>query len=149
MSADFIARLVGMVFFAILGTYWGTQIGAMATADELIPTVPVAQYSFTIGLVGALFGLILTPYFTTRPVRALRNLLGRVSAQTLTAALFGLIAGLLIAALLAFPLSLLPAPFGEILPFVGAVLFAYLGVAVFVTRQNDIFNLFCNIGRPG
>ena len=142
MSADFIARLIGMVVFAILGTYWGAQIGAMATADELIPAVPVTQYAFTIGLVGALFGLILTPYFTTRPVRALRSLLGRVSAQTLTAALFGLIAGLLIAALLAFPLSLLPAPFGSILPFVGAVVFAYLGVAVFVTRQSDIFNLF-------
>jgi uncharacterized protein YacL len=149
MSADFIARLIGMVVFAILGTYWGTQIGAMATANDVIPTVPIAQYSFTIGLVGALFGLILTPYFTTRPVRALRALLSRVSAQTLTAALFGLIAGLLIAALLAFPLSLLPSPFGSILPFVGAVLFAYLGVAVFVTRQNDIFNLFRNFGRSG
>ena len=147
MSADFIARLVGMVVFAILGTYWGTQIGAMATANDVIPTVPIAQYSFTIGLVGALFGLILTPYFTTRPVRSLRALLGRVSAQTLTAALIGLIAGLLIAALLAFPLSLLPQPFGDILPFVGAVLFAYLGVAVFVTRQSDIFNLFHSFGR--
>jgi len=149
MSADFIARLVGMVVFAILGTYWGAQIGALATANESIPAVPVTQYAFTIGLVGALFGLILTPYFTTRPVRALRALLGRVSAQTLTAGLFGLIAGLLIAALMAFPFSLLPEPFGSILPFVGAVLFAYLGVAVFVTRQNDIFNLFRNFSRPG
>lgn len=149
MSADFIARLVGMVVFAILGTYWGTQIGAMANAHDAIPSVPIAQYSFTIGLVGALFGLILTPYFTVRPVRSLRALLGRVSAQTLTAALLGLIAGLLIAALLAFPLSLLPAPFGEILPFVGAVLFSYLGVAVFVTRQTDIFNLFRALGRSG
>ncbi len=37
MSADFIARLVGMVVFAILGTYWGTQIGAMATANDVDP----------------------------------------------------------------------------------------------------------------
>ncbi len=147
MSADFIARLVGMVVFAILGTYWGTQIGALATKNDVVPTVPIAQYSFTIGLVGALFGLILTPYFTTRPVRALRAVLGRVSAQTLTAGLIGLIAGLLIAALMAFPFSLLPEPFGSILPFVGAVLFAYLGVAVFVTRQSDIFNLFHSFSR--
>ncbi len=37
MSADFIARLVGMVVFAILGTYWGAQIGALATANEIDP----------------------------------------------------------------------------------------------------------------
>ena len=39
MSADFIARLIGMIVFSILGVYWGTQIGAMATANEVISTV--------------------------------------------------------------------------------------------------------------
>ena len=92
--------------------------------NDVIPTVPIAQYSFTIGLVGALFGLILTPYFTTRPVRAIRRVLLTVTAQTLASGLTGLIVGLIIAALLTFPLSLLPDPFGKILPFVGVVLFS-------------------------
>ena len=148
MSADFIARLIGMVVFAILGTYWGTQIGAMATANDVIPTVPIAQYSFTIGLVGALFGLDPDPLFHHPSCPRAACPAGRVSAQTLTAALVGLVVGLLIAALLAFPLSLLPSPFGSIMPFVGVVLFAYLGVAVFVMRQNDIFNLFQQLRPP-
>jgi uncharacterized protein YacL len=53
-----------------------------------------------------------------------------------------LIVGLVVAALVSFPLSLLPAPFGQLLPFIGAVVFVYLGVAVFVMRQNDIRHLF-------
>ncbi len=135
MSADFIARLVGMVVFAALGVYWGIILGDAAQGKQEL-------YAVTLGLVGALVGLVLTPYLTTRPVRALRNLLGRVSPPTLIAGLIGLMAGLIIAAILAFPISLLPSPFGDVLPFVVALLFAYLGIAVFVTRQNDIFTIF-------
>ena len=149
MSADFIARLIGMVIFAIFGTYWGAQLGQVAATSNPALAFPVEQYSFTIGLVGALTGLILTPFLTTRPVRALRSLLTRISAQTLTSGLLGLLAGLLIAALLAFPISLLPDPFGEVFPFVGAVIFSYLGVAVFVMRQSDIYNFLNSFGKGG
>jgi uncharacterized protein YacL len=93
------------------------------------------------GLVGALAGIILTPYFTTRPARAMRGILGRMAAESLFAGLSGLVVGLLIAALLGFPLSLLPKPFGEILPFVGVLIFSYFGVSLFVMRQGDIMGL--------
>lgn len=149
MSADFIARLVGMIVFSILGVYLGSSLGGLAQVDPSTPSFTVEQYAFTIGLVGALFGLILTPFFTTRPVRSIRGLLGRLSAQSLTSALIGLIAGLLVAALLSFPLSLLPSPFGSILPFIGVLTFGYLGVAVFVMRQADIFNIFSSLNRGG
>jgi uncharacterized protein YacL len=36
---------------------------------------------------------------------------------------------------------MLPSPFSNILPFVGVLIFSYLGVSVFVMRQNDIFSL--------
>ncbi len=49
------------------------------------------------------------------------------------------------AALLAFPLSLLPDPFGSVLPFVGAILFTYLGVVIFKLRQQDFLNLLSNL----
>ncbi len=82
-------------------------------------------------------------------MRALRSTLTRVSAQTLFAALFGLIAGLIVAALLAFPLSRLPSPLGEVLPFVGVLVCGYLGVTVFVMRQHDLFNLFSGFTKGG
>jgi uncharacterized protein YacL len=61
--------------------------------------------------------------------------------QSLVASVIGGVIGLLIAALLSFPLSLLPSPFGSILPFVGVLLFGYLGIAVFNVRQGDFLNI--------
>jgi uncharacterized protein YacL len=75
--------------------------------------------------------------------------LGQVSTQSLFASLIGIIAGLIIAALLAFPLSLLPPPFGKVLPFLGVIVCGYLGVAVFVMRQNDLFGLVTSITNRG
>ena len=56
---------------------------------------------------------------------------------------------LVIAALLAFPVSLLPKPFGEVLPFFGVLVFSYLGVAVFVMRQNDLYSMLRGIFPRG
>ena len=53
----------------------------------------------------------------------------------------GLALGLVIAALLAWPLSFLPSPFGRVLPAIGAIVFGYLGTLVMVLRQKDIFAL--------
>jgi len=145
MSADLIVRLIGMVVFAIIGTYYGTQLGQIAIAAGVTASFSIEEYSFLIGLVGVLFGLILTPFFTTRPVRAAKKWLTGISAGTLISSLAGLISGLIVAALLAFPLSLMPMPLGAILPIGGAVLFGYLGVSVFVIRQNDINSIIQSI----
>ena len=145
MSTDFIFRLLGMVLFTILGVQLGVQLGQSANAAPGGAAFSVEQYSFTIGLVGALIGLILTPYITTRPVRYVRKLLNRISTQSLFSGLAGLTAGLVIAGLLANPLALLPSIFGKIMPFVGVVFFGYLGVAIFTTRQNDLFSVFQSI----
>ncbi|HMB21442.1 MAG TPA: PIN domain-containing protein [Anaerolineales bacterium] len=136
-SVEFIFRLVGMVVIAILGWSfggWAARIEPFNPQQELL-------YRTVFGLVGALAGLVLTPYLTTRPARAIRRALGRLSAETLFAGLTGLIVGLLTAALLAYPFSQLPPPFGEILPFVGVVAFSYFGVSLFVMRQGDLMGL--------
>ncbi len=133
MSVEFILRIVGMLVFTILGGYWGGLAGRLADQTSF--------YVIIFGLVGALAGLILTPYLTTRPVNAIRSSLGRLSAETLFAGLSGLVVGLLIAALASFPLSLLPDPLGNVLPFVGVVLFVYLAISQFVMRQGDIMSL--------
>lgn len=138
MSADFVFRLIGMVVFSIVGAYWGNLLGKFNPDQQLMNTI-------AIGLVGALFGLVLTPYFTVRPIRALRKLFGRMQAEALFSGLIGLVIGLLTAALLAFPLSLLPSPFGKVLPFIGVLLFGYFGVAVFITRQADVSAILAGI----
>lgn len=136
MSIDFTARIIGMIVIGIAATYWGASLGYH------IPDASSSLYAMVFGLVGALVGLILTPYISTRPARSARAHLRRIEATTLIAGLIGLIVGLLITALLSFPLSLLPSPFGEVLPFIGVLVFSYLGVALFVMRQQDIFSIF-------
>lgn len=135
VSLEFFLRLIGMVGLAVAGVYLGVGLsGAAHTPPEL--------WAVVFGLVGALVGLVVTPFLTTRPARALRARISEMPAAVLVAGMIGLIVGLSIAGLLSFPLSLLPVPFGQILPMVGAVIFAWLGIAVFVMRQRDIFSLF-------
>jgi uncharacterized protein YacL len=138
MNADLIIRIIGMAVFSIIGVYVGNGLSAFNPNNQYFYTI-----SFT--LLGALVGLILTPYITTRPIRALRALLGRLASETLIATLIGLLVGLLTAALLAFPLSLLPAPLGKVLPFVGVLIFGYFGVVIFTSRQSDIANILKGI----
>ncbi len=145
MSIDFIFRIIGMVILAVAGGMLGNQVGEIANANGSAGALPVDQYRFLFGLMGALFGLILTPYFTTRPARSIRNGLAKATTQSLVASLLGLVVGLIVAALLAFPLSLLPDPFGSVLPFVGVVFFGYLGVVIFKMRQQDIFGFLANL----
>ena len=149
MSSDFIIRLIGMIIFSILGVYGGVYFGELANLNPTPNTLSVEVYAISVGMVGALVGLIITPLITTRPIRALRSLLTRISAQKLLASLLGLVVGLIFAALLAFPLSMLPDPFGSFLPFVGVLLFGYLGIIIFTLRQNDLFNVISSISPRG
>jgi len=89
-------------------------------------------------------------------MRRLKALIGRLTSELLFSALFGLVAGLIVAVLMAFPLSRLPTPLGEILPFLGVLVFVYFGISIFVTRQADFAGLLGNLsahrdeaGTPG
>jgi uncharacterized protein YacL len=135
MSIEFIFRIIGMFLLAIGGGYLGNDIGTKLGQSPILFTVIV-------GLVGALIGLVLTPWLTTRPARSLVSLISKLSVQTLATGLIGMVVGLLIAALLALPLSLLPKPFSQVLPFVAVIIFAYMGIMIFVMRQKELFGVF-------
>jgi uncharacterized protein YacL len=93
-------------------------------------------------------GFAITPYLTTRPFFWIRGKVRQVPVQTLMSAVVGLVVGLILSALLALPLSVLPSPLGETLPFVAAVFFCYLSVMVMVTREKEILGaLGVRLGR--
>jgi uncharacterized protein YacL len=144
---EFIFRIFGWIIGSLWGIYfadWALNLLGEPAPDELLIT------RILFFLVFGLSGFILIPYITTRPARAIRRKLGHLSAETLFAGLTGLIVGLLIAALVSFPLSLLPAPFGAFMPFAGALAFSYLGIALFVMRQGDLLGLVSALsGRGG
>ncbi len=145
MSADFFLRLIGMVVLAVIGWRIGEFLGTR-TGD------PAYRYILVLSLAGAALGLLLTPYLTSRPFLAVRRQIRKMPAQQLVSAIIGLIIGLVIAALLAIPISLLPSPIDAYVSFGGVVVFGYMGVAIMVMRQQDIFNVISSrrlSGRDG
>jgi uncharacterized protein YacL len=144
VSIEFVLRLIGMVVMAIAGWQLGLNL-ARQVSDPLANEV---RYVLILSLSGAALGLLLTPWVTTRPFTWIRKRIRQLPAQQLVAITIGLVVGLIIGSLLAIPLSQLPAPMGEIFPFVSTVLFAWLGISIMVMRANDIITLL-GVQRSG
>lgn len=138
MSIEFVFRIIGMLALGVWGVWFGIYF------SELFGEPPEVR-AIAFGMVGMLAGLILTPYFTTRPMRAIRKSLTQVSAKSLFAGILGLVVGLVVSALISFPLSMLPDPYSQVFPFLVAVVMCYLGISVFVSRQTDIFQVWSSL----
>ncbi|GAB4581883.1 MAG: hypothetical protein Fur0022_46350 [Anaerolineales bacterium] len=135
MSLEFILRIIGMIVFATGGVSWGIYLARAAGENAQL-------YGVVMGLLGALVGLVLTPFLTTRPIRTVRIALGQLNNRMLFSIFSGLIIGLIIGALLSVPLAQLPPPIGQVMPLVGTIVCAYLGISLFVGRQEDFRTLF-------
>jgi uncharacterized protein YacL len=142
---ELIARIIGAIIVAFLGWRLGFSLSNQGQPAYLYSIVrllgdsAVAFLPYVLAVGGGLLGAVLSPHLTTRPFFWLRAKIGQVPVQTLMAAAIGLVIGLIISALLALPLSVLPTPLGETLPFVAMVVCAYLGVMAMVTRGKEIF----------
>lgn len=133
MSGEFVSRIVGMILVATAGALLGFYLAPAGSSPYYHATIFL--------LVGALTGLVLTPYVTVRPFLALRRRIRQAPAQQLLASVAGLIVGLIVAALFSFPFSMLPQPLSQILPFVAAIICGYLGIMMFTIRQRDMFSV--------
>ncbi len=137
MSINTISRIVGSVI--AIGTVVGILLFDRTILDERKISL---EWGIAIGVAFVIVAFIITPYISVIPYRWMREKISRAAASDLVAAAIGLTIGLIISALLAIPLANLPATWGHLLPFVGAVLFGYLGVTIAVIRKNDIAHLF-------
>ncbi len=138
MSGKFWVRILGALLFASLGL-WVARLtlslpGSSLRAEDL-------PYAATLVLAGAGLGLLITPAITVVPMHWLRERLRTVAIEDVVAASLGLVVGLIASALLALPLSLLPDPIGQLLPFIVSVVLSYIGVSVALLRKNEAFAL--------
>ena len=130
-------RVLGALLYGIVGYYLGVSVAG--TYQLTTASIPVV-WSATIA--GMLLGYFLAPWLIIAPARCRSATSCAPSPwKTLFAATLGLALGLLIAALLAYPLSRLPPPFGGILPLIGVFIFGYLGAAAMVLRKQDFYVL--------
>lgn len=139
MTSELGLRLIGMVVAALLGARLGIQLSAPPFGADL--------FALVFGLVGSIFGLVITPYLTTRPARYARRMITMMPAEVLVTSIIGLVIGLVIAALFAIPLALLPPPFGQWVPSIVAVAAAYVMITLFAVRASDVFTLFNRLTR--
>lgn len=128
--ADVVRVIGGLILGYVL---WSV---AADIANEPMYGIPW-QAPPAIGFLGFCAGLAFTEPLVVRPVRWLYEQAGKVPTQDLIAATIGLFVGLLLAALLALPLSTLPIV-GDVLPFATTVVLAYLGVAISIARRDDV-----------
>ncbi|MEA2573511.1 MAG: hypothetical protein QOH93_809, partial [Chloroflexia bacterium] len=148
MSLNLTVRFIGMLLFAAAGLVLGLNLSSVMPPEAPGSFNAVVLY---LPLLGALLGFVATPFLTVYPLRALRHRLRTASGGDLASAAFGLFVGLLLGALLGWPLSTLPVPVGQIAPTVGALVFAGLGLYMAVLHRHDLAESVRSLraGSPG
>lgn len=131
-----VLRVLGALVYGLIGYYLGVAL--VNTYDLTTASAPTI---WTATIAGGALGYLLSPWIVIAPARTARDSLRSVPMIDLVSGIIGLAVGLLIAALLAYPLSRLPPPFGPILPLIAVIVFGYLGATVMVLRKDDLFAL--------
>jgi len=149
MSIELISRIIGFVLFVIAGALLGEPIGSIINEIWQASPLTTIIYQIITALIMGIIGFLIAPWISVKPVIAIRKQLSKLSAQSLFYGLMGLIVGLITAALLAYPISLLPSPLGSILPFIAVLLFGYLGIVLFVSREKDLQKVFRGFPKSG
>jgi uncharacterized protein YacL len=129
VRADIVVRATGTVAMILIGWQAGSLVG-QGSAQPRNAMLGIA--------IGAVLGFALAPFIVERPHRAFSRLVRRMPPVDLLFAIVGLILGLIVAALLSYPLSFLPWWFGHILPAVAAVVCAYFGISLFMMRRPEL-----------
>lgn len=137
-------RYIGLLVGAFIGWQVGARVAGGTEANEWGPLAL---------LFGAICGgllFIVTPYVVLGSINRLRRKFSSIPAIDIVAAGIGLVVGGVLSSLLAFPVSLLPNPYGQILPFVVAIIACFMSVFVVVLRKSDLSALvFRDSGRVG
>lgn len=140
MSGTVVLRGIGALLLGLVG--W--------QLSSAVPSHPTQPRDALVGaVVGLVMGAVFAPTLLTRPYNGLRKQVSKMPAHDFVIAVMGLIVGLLIAALLSYPLSFLPWWFGHVLPAVVAVLFAYLGVSLALLRGREFVRVMSKGGDSG
>lgn len=133
MNSHVIARLLGTLLLGIAGYQLGSWL-AGSVGDERI--------ALALALAGALlsgtFGALFTPQLTLIPFNRTRRRLASMAVGDLVAVGVGLLLGLVISALLTFPLRALPGFLGNIAPILAALATCYISISLLLVRHREL-----------
>jgi len=139
-----VLRVCGALIFGLLGWYVADLIPFTGLPVPLNNTL---VFHAIMGVGVGIVATVLVPPILSAQLRRFLDEVSRASGAQIIADFVGFTTGLLIAALLAFPLALLPDPFRQVLPLLSAIIFAYTGVIIMNTHYREIFTMV-NIRVP-
>ena len=143
-SLVLILRICGALIFGLLGWY----LADLLMAGQLPPPLNSSLLLHVIlPVVMGVVGALLVPLMLAGQVRRFLDQISRASGAQIIADFVGFTTGLLVTALLAFPLALLPDPFRQLLPLLSAIVFGYLGVIIMNAHYREIFTMI-NLKMP-
>ncbi|MEE8470735.1 MAG: PIN domain-containing protein [Dehalococcoidia bacterium] len=143
----------GVLFRVYIGLiYGGGGVGFGILIGRAEETTNTTTWALSLGIGGYVLGYLLAPYIGARPWRWARRrilLFSRLMPlQAVVAAAIGLAFALVISALLALPLSMLPDPWGQVTPFIAAVFLCIIFVPIMVLQGRSVLQFFFNTS-PG
>lgn len=135
VSVNFLARIVGMVGLAFLGSWIGTSL----SGPTVSPSERLATQLLT--LAGAGIGLLTAHRLTVEPLDRFQRTLNTMPTDELLVSGLGLLLGTAFGRLLSFPLSLLPGILAQYLPLLTVLLCAYFGMVAARRHRRDLADL--------
>ena len=143
-SLVLVLRICGVIIFGLVG--W--VVSDLAPYAELpAPLNSTVFFHIAAGTVAGIVGAVMLPLIFAAQLMRLIDQVNMASGAQIIADFLGFTTGLLIAALLVFPLALLPDPFRQVLPLLSAIFFAYMGVLIMNAHYREIFAMV-NIRMP-
>ncbi len=133
MNSKMIARVVGAVLLGGGGYQLGSWLARAVGAERFVLVL-----ALICAALGAALGLLFAPELTLVPLNKTRRRLASMAVGDLVALGVGLLLGLVISALLTFPLRALPGFLGSITPILAAIATCTISVTVLMSRHREL-----------
>lgn len=131
---------------AVVGFFFGFYLGAqLLEVTEVSPPSNKVIVVFLLAIACSILGWLGAPYVTVQPGRALAARIRESAFGDLVGGSAGAAVGLLLALLLAFPISLLPGEIGLFGPLVAAAVLGCVGAAAGIAKRTDLANAIRDI----
>ena len=124
---------------ALAGFFFGFALGAeLLEVSEVSPPSNKVIVVVLLGIACSIIGWLGAPYVTVVPARVIEKRIRAASFGDLVGGAGGAAIGLLLALLLAFPLSLLPADIGRVAPLLAAIVLGLAGASAGILKRSDL-----------
>lgn len=137
---------------ALIGFFFGFFLGAaLLEVSQVTPVSNQVLVVFLLAVACAILGWLGAPYITVVPLSWIVRRIREASAGDLLGGAFGAGVGLILALLLAIPLSFLPGDVGNLGPIVAAVILGAGGTIAGMMKRDDLvaFIREIRLGRRG